>query len=172
MRPEKQLLLDEIQDKIERFDSFLITRYQNLDSNLANEFRRSVGKFGGDFEVVRKRVFSKAVQEKQISVDAKYLEGHVGIVFSGEDPLETTQGVFDFKKKYPETLDVLAGQLNGVFYDGTDIEKLSKLPSKDVMRAELLGLFEAPMSQTLSVMEALLTTVLHCLQNKIAKEEM
>ena len=45
-----------------------------------------------------------------------------------------------------------------------------KLPAKDEMRAQLLGLFEAPMSQTLSTMESLLTSVMHCLENKKDKD--
>ena len=51
-----------------------------------------------------------------------------------------------------------------------DLEIISQLPTKDVMRSQLLGLFEAPMSQTLAVMEALLCSVPHCLENKAALE--
>ena len=39
MRQEKQLLLDEIKDQIEQFDSFVIMRYLRLNANKANEFR-------------------------------------------------------------------------------------------------------------------------------------
>lgn len=171
MRPEKQLLLDEVQEKLERFGSFVITRYQGLKSNMANEFRRNIAKTGGDFEVVRKRVFNKAAEAKGISLDSKFLQGHIGIVFTGEDAIETTQAVFQFSKENPDVFDVLGGQFDGALYGAAEVEKLSKLPGKDAMRAELLGLFEAPMSQTLAVMEALLTSVPHCLENKIQKEQ-
>jgi large subunit ribosomal protein L10 len=39
------------------------------------------------------------------------------------------------------------------------------------MRAQLLGTFEAPMSQTLAVVEAILCSVLHCLENKAQLSE-
>ena len=41
-------------------------------------------------------------------------------------------------------------------YNGADVKTLSELPSKDEMRAQLLATLEAPLSQTLSVMEALI----------------
>ena len=48
---------------------------------------------------------------------------------------------------------------------------MSKLPSKDEMRAQFLGTLEAPMAQTLAVMDALLTSVVHCLNNKVQLDE-
>ena len=39
MRAEKQLLLDEIQGKVEGSDTFIVTRYDRLSANQANEFR-------------------------------------------------------------------------------------------------------------------------------------
>ena len=35
-------------------------------------------------------------------------------------------------------------------------KQISKLPGKDEMRAQFLGLLEAPMAQTLAVMEAVI----------------
>jgi large subunit ribosomal protein L10 len=52
-------------------------------------------------------------------------------------------------------------------YNAADVEIMSQLPSKDVMRAQFLGLLEAPMAQTLAVMEALISSVVYCLDNKI-----
>ena len=52
------------------------------------------------------------------------------------------------------------------FCSASDVEQISKLPSKEEMRAQFLGTLEAPLSQTLGVIEALLTTVMHCLENK------
>ena len=47
-----------------------------------------------------------------------------------------------------------------------DVKAISELPSQDEMRAQFVGLLEAPMTQTLSVMQALLTSIMYCLENK------
>ncbi|MFT4551507.1 MAG: large subunit ribosomal protein L10 [Chlamydiales bacterium] len=171
MRAEKQLLLDEIQEKIEGFGSFIITRYEGLNAGIDSQFRGLVAKSGGDYEVVRKRIFLKALSAKGVNLDPKTLQGHIGVVFTGEDAIETTQVVFKFGKDNPGVFSVVGGQIDGTLYDADQVERLSQLPGKDEMRAQFLGLLEAPMSQTLAVMEALLTSLPHLLENKVQKEQ-
>lgn len=170
MRSEKQLLKDEIKDKIERFESFVIMQYTSLKANTANDFRRAVGKIGGDVEMVRKRVLLKAAEDAGLELDLSSLPGHIGIVFLGEDPIESTKTVIKFSQDREKVIQVIGGRFDGQLYSGADVERLSTLPGKDEMRAQLLSVFEAPLSQTLAVIEALLTSVPHCLENK-SKEE-
>ncbi len=170
MREEKQLLKQEIFDKLVNHPAFVVMQYAGLTANAANDFRKEVRKMGGDVEVVRKRVLLKAADDAGINLDFAELEGHVGLVFLGGDPIETTKFVYKFSKEREKVISVLGGRIEGQFYPGSDVEKLSQLPSKNEMRAQFLGLLEAPMSQTLAVMEALLTSVAHCLENKCKKE--
>lgn len=170
MREEKQLLKQEILDKLVKHPAFVVMQYAGLTANAANDFRKEVRKMGGDVEVVRKRVLLKAAEDAGISFDFAELDGHVGLVFLGGDPIETTKFVYRFSKEREKVINVLGGRIEGQFYPGTDVERLSQLPNKDEMRAQFLGLLEAPMSQTLAVMEALLTSVAHCLENKCKKE--
>lgn len=170
MRHEKQLLLDEIKNKIVESKSFILTRYNKMKANSAWDFRGSIAKVGGDYEVVRKRILIKAAAEAGINLDINNLEGHIGVVFPGADPIETTKVVFQYGQSNEKAIEVLGALLDGRLYLAKDVETLSKLPGKNEMRSQLLGLFEAPMAQTLAVMEALLTSVIYCLDNK-GKEE-
>jgi large subunit ribosomal protein L10 len=166
MRAEKELLKQEIQDKIERFESFVIMQYRKFNANMANEFRRQMGKMGGDVEVVRKRVLMKAAEDAGLQLDLSSLPGHIGIVFFGKDPIESTKTVMKFSQDREKAFQVLGGRFDGQLYTGEDVERLSTLPGKDEMRAQLLSVLEAPLSQTLAVVEALLASVPYCLDNK------
>jgi large subunit ribosomal protein L10 len=166
MRPEKDLLKQEIKNKIQNFQSFLIMQYNALNANAANEFRRNIGKGGGEVEIVRKRVLMKAAEDAGLELNLADLPGHIGIVFFGQDPIESTKTVIQFGKEKENTIKVLGGRFDGQMYSGEDVERLSTLPGKDEMRAQLLSVFEAPLSQTLAVIEALLTSVPYCLENK------
>jgi large subunit ribosomal protein L10 len=170
MRAEKELLKREIQVKLENFDSFVIMNYDGLNANVANDFRREVAKLGGDVEVVRKRVLLKAAEGAGIPLEVSSLPGHIGVVFMGQDPIETTKMVFKFGQDREKVIRVIGGRFDGRLYAGADVERLATLPGKDEMRAQLLSVFEAPLSQTLAVMEALLASVPHCLINKGKQE--
>lgn len=170
MKKEKQLLLDEIKNQIDGAPAFVIAQYSDVSANLANQFRREIAKVGGSFEVVKKRVFIKALESLDLKFDLKALPGHIGLVFAAKDPIEITKTVLRFSQDNESPIKLIGARVEGSFLDAQDIDRLSKLPSKDQMRAELLGLFEAPMAQTLSTMEALLSSVMYCLDNKAKGE--
>lgn len=166
MRQEKQLLLDEIQGHIKKSDSFLIMRYKGLTANKANEFRGDISKKGGFVEVVRKRILAKAAQAAGIEIDLSELEGHIGLVFGSKEPLETAKFIFKFSEENDKAVEVIGGRFEGQLYNAAEMETLSKLPGRDEMRAQLLSVLEAPMSQTLGAMDAILSSVVYCLDNK------
>ncbi|MGC1879399.1 MAG: 50S ribosomal protein L10 [Rhabdochlamydiaceae bacterium] len=166
MRPEKQLLLNEITDKIAGSKAIVIASYKRLEPNKASVFRTNLAKTGGSLEVVKKRVLIKAAQVAGVALDPALLQGHIAIVFANVDPIQTTKTVYQFRKENEEVLDVIGGRFEGVSYTARDVEQISMLPSKDEMRSQFLGTLEAPLAQTLSVIEALLTSVIYCLDNK------
>lgn len=166
MRQDKQLLLDEIKGEIEHFDSFVVMRYLKLTANKANIFRKEVKKLGGSVGVMRKRVLVKAAEAAGVSLDVKALPGHIGLVYAIKDPIEMTKLVIKFGEDNDKSIEVVGGRIDGQLYNAADVNALSKLPGKDEMRAQLLSIFEAPMAQTLAVMDALLSSVVYCLDNK------
>lgn len=171
MKKEKQLLLDEIKEQIEQYGSFVIAQYTKVTSNSMNNFRGVIANLGGDVQMIRKTVFLKAAEQAGIDLKKQDLEGHISIVFAGVDPIETAKAVFKYSKENDNTLKVLGGRLDGELYRAKDVEMLSTLPGKDEMRAQLLSVFEAPLSHTLGTVDAILTSILHCLDNKAKKEE-
>lgn len=166
MRKEKQLLLDELKGKIESSPGFVITQYNQLKAPDTTDLRDSVRKSGGDCEVVKKRVFLKAAISADLQVDPEMLDGHVAIMFTGEDSIATTKSTFEFSKKFKDNFKISGGYIDGKLLGATEMETLSKLPGKNEMRAELIGLFQAPLSKFLSIQQAVVTGVIHCLKNK------
>ncbi len=170
MRSEKQLLLDEIKEKIEGSNGFIVARYQSFSAARAREFRDYVAEVGGEFEVVRKRVFMKAALETGIELDVKALEGHVGIVFARDDVTQVAKSTVKYGDDHDKSIAVLGGHIEGEFCSAEEVEAIAKLPSLQEMRAQILGLFEAPMSQTVGAVQAILTSVIYCLDEKSKKE--
>lgn len=171
MRQEKQLLLDEIKDEIENAPALVLLSYSNLDPNKAAELRSSFKKTGGNIKVASKRVLLKAANEAGIEFNKESLKGHVAVATTGEDTIESTKAIYNYSKDNEDTIEVLAGFFDGAMLAPSDVKELSKLPSKDQMRSQFIGLLQAPMQQTVSVMNNVLTSVPCCLENKVKKEE-
>ena len=166
MRPEKNLLLNEIKEKIEGSTAMIVAKYDKVEPNLSWDFRSSLSKVGSDFEVVKKRIFIKAAAECGLDLQVSELKGNIGVVFMGENTIDSTKEFYKFNKGAGGLFEVLLGRYEDKIYTPSDVKELSKLPSRDEMRAQFIGLLEAPMSQTVSVMENLLAAPMHCLEQK------
>lgn len=171
MRHEKQFLMEEVKGQINKYQSFVILQYLGLSSNALNGFRAAVAEQGGQVEMMRKRILIKAAKAAGITLTRESLDGHIGLVYAGKDILETTKFAFNFSRDSAGAVKIIGGHIDGQLYSAEQVNVLSTLPGKDEMRAQLLSTFEAPMSQTLAVIEALLTSVPHCLENKGKAEE-
>lgn len=171
MKQEKQFLLDELQELINEAGSFLLVQYTKLNAELTQNFRRRIKKTGGNVQIARKRVLGKSVEPLGIDLSHTSLPGHIAVVLMGPDPLETTKVVYQFGKEFAQVINVQAGHLYGQLYSAADVERLSQLPDLAGMRAQLLATLEAPMSHTIATMEAILCSVMHCLENKCKQEQ-
>jgi large subunit ribosomal protein L10 len=166
MKHEKQLLLDEIKSQIEQSQSFLIAQYAKLSAIKANEFRREMSKLGINFEVVKKRVFLKAAENIGVKLSLDELQGSIGILMPKNDPITAAKAILQYSDNNDNCFQLLGGKVEGHMIGAADMKRLSQLPSKSQMQAQFLGLLEAAPSQMLAVFEAVLSSVVYCLDNK------
>ncbi len=138
-----------------------------LEPNSSWQLRDALAKNGSMFEVVKKRVFMKAAEKAGIQVDETLLKGHIAVVFVNQpDAMAPAKTVIKFSEENAQILEVLCGQIEGKIVPGAEIDMLSKLPGIDDMRATILGLFTSPMSQMLSVLEAVMAEPLSVIEQK------
>ena len=170
MRAEKQLLLDEIKQKIDSSKAMIIARYDRLPPNLSWDFRDRLSKSGALFEVVRKRVFLKAAEMAGFKIDESQLSGNIGVVFIQQtDAMPSAKVLIKFSEDNHNILQVITGQIEGKTYVAADIEALAKLPGINEMRSEFIGLLISPMALTLSVLDAVMAEPVSILEQKVNK---
>ncbi len=167
MREEKQLLLDEVKEKIEESTGFVVACYKGLNAIRVREFRDHISEAKGEFEVVRKRIFVKAAKEAGIDFDPSLLEGHIGVIFAKEDALLVLKAAL---KHGEETIRFLGGRIDGEVCTAEEIEAIAKLPALPELRAQVVGLIQTVLAGPVTVMQAALTGVLCCIDEKAKKE--
>ena len=169
MRQDKTFLLDEVVEKFDQHGSFVLAEYQKISANDIASFRNVIADLGGDVHMVKKRIFVKAAAAAGMEFDSNILTGHLALIFSGSDSVEATKAVVQFGKD-SSNLKVLGGRIDQQLYTASEVAILATLPSLQEMRAQLLGVFQAPAQQTVGAMQSLVTAVIYCLQNKCEKD--
>ena len=149
----KNLVVDEIKDKLSRAKSVTFVDYNGLTVAEDNEMRREFKKNGAEYKVYKNRLMLLALNELGIHGAENYLQGTSAVAFSYDDEVAGAKIVCENAEK-TKKLTVKFGLLNGVIVGSKEIETLAKLPSKEVLIAKLLGTLNGPASALCRVLNA------------------
>jgi large subunit ribosomal protein L10 len=145
MRPEKQQLTQEYLARLNASPFFIVVNYQGLKVAQLTELRKRLTKAGAQFHVVKNSVFRIAAKEAGVGDLNGSLGGQLGVV-TGQRDISTAAKVVKAYGGEINRLKVHFGYLNNQRLEQPEIMMLADLPSLEVLRAKLLGLFQAPAS--------------------------
>ncbi|WP_213357559.1 50S ribosomal protein L10 [Chlamydiifrater phoenicopteri] len=169
MKEEKNLLLLEVEEKIADSRGFILMSYSGMDAARTRDFRNSLAGISAEFEVVKKRIFFKALSAAGLDIPFESSKGHLGVVFAYEDMLSAAKEVLNFTKKNENALVFLGGRIDNACLSGKEVESVAKLPSLQELRGQFVGLLAAPLSGVVGVMNSVLSSVVSCVEQKAGK---
>lgn len=169
MRPEKQAMLTEIRDRVEDSVFVILTDYGSMDVSTTQELRGKLREVDAEFHVVKNRLFKHLAEDVGGEGLKQGLTGRSAMVTGKGEVTDVARVLRDFiKDKDVPTLKV--GAMEGAFLSEADLKALATMPSKDEMRAKLLGTLVAPMQQTVGVLNQKLSSLLYVLKAVEAKK--
>lgn len=169
MRAEKQYLVNEVSGYLKDTDYVFLTDFTRLSVAETAILRGELAAQGAQFHVVKNNIFNVAVKERDLPDVSDVLEGPTAIVVGGPNPSEVAKVLVKFFKER-EKVEVKQGILSGRLLSKDEVEALSKLPSLNELRAQLLSLFNTPAQQTVRVLIAGPQGLLNVLQAKADKD--
>lgn len=163
MRPEKVSMLSELRGRVQNSGYVILVDYGSMDVSTTQELRKRLRGVDAEFHVVKNRLFQHLTSEIGVESLKQGLNGRTGVVTGTGEVTEVAKTLKAFVKEKSSAAPKLAA-LDGALLSDKDIENLAELPSKDQMRAMLLGTLAAPMSQTVGVLNQKLCSLLYVLK--------
>jgi large subunit ribosomal protein L10 len=161
-------MVAEIHDLFERATGVVLTQYKGLTVEEMTGFRDNLRTHGVQYRVVKNTLASIAAEGTSIEVAKDYFTGPVGVAISYDDPAPLCKETLAFAKEN-ETLKVMGGVIDGVFYEIDGLKKIADLPSRDVMLSMMAGTFQAPTSMMARLLQATVVKfayAMHALKEK------
>ena len=152
-RKEKEAVVAEFQEKLERSKAAVLTNYRGLKVTEITELRHQLKEGGVEYRVVKNTLTRLAVQGTQAEPLLDYLTGPSALALSYDDEMMPAKMLMDYAKNN-DKLEIKAGVLAGRLMIREEIKKVIDLPSKDELRAQLLGTLASLPSRLLGVMNA------------------
>lgn len=174
MRAEKIQFAEDVAKILVGAKFAYFVSYKGLKVKEMNAFRNSLAKSGAECHVLKNRVVRKVAELKGLTALAGYkLVGDTAVVV-GQDAGAAAKAIDEFAKNSKGVLAPKAGYLDGAMLSDADVKAIAELPSKDALRAQLLGLLVAAPTNLVSVLNAKVTSVVNVInayKGKLEKGE-
>ena len=168
MRPEKQNLTKEYLARLNASPFFIVVNYKGLKVAHLTELRKRLNKAGAEIHVVKNSVFRIAAKEAGVGDLNGALTGQLAVITGQRDISTAAKVVKTFGAEF-DRLKVHFGYLNNERLEQPDIMTLADLPSMEVLRGKLLGLFNAPAEKLVRLMNTPASQMARVLQARAEK---
>jgi large subunit ribosomal protein L10 len=143
-KPEKVEQVAAITELLERSTGVILTDYRGFTVAEKADLTRRLRTAGAEYHVVKNTLFRRAYGERG-EIPTAMLEGPTAAAFALEDPVAPTKVVLDFIREKRKGV-VKGGVVDGQFFDVDGVTKLSQLPPKDVLIAQVVGSIQGPLA--------------------------
>ena len=141
-REQKEIFIKNLKTIIRENSLILVFHYRGMSMNDMTDLRVQSFNTGCNIKVTNNRLTKLALKETDKVELSDLFDGPTAIAYSN-DPASLTKLVVDFAKNN-NNLVVLGGIMDNEILSVEKIEILSKLPSLDEARAQLIGLLNTP----------------------------
>jgi large subunit ribosomal protein L10 len=130
----------------------IVTRQNGLTVAQSTDLRNKMRAAEASFKVTKNTLARIAAKGTPCEVLIDHLTGPTAIA-AANDPVAVAKVAVDFAKGNDKFV-IVGGALNGKALTKAQIEALSKLPSLDQLRGQLIGLIQAPATKIAGVVQA------------------
>jgi len=170
MRPEKQTIVAELKQKLQGTPYAILTDFTGLSVEGFSQLRDRLLKVNARAMVVKNSFLRLTLKELKMPDLNGALRGPTAMIFGTGEVTAAAHVLKKFFKEF-EKPKIKAGLMEGAILDVDQINMLADLPSREVLRAQLLGLLLAPASQLVRLFNTPAGGLVQVLKAKSEKAE-
>lgn len=159
----KQAKVEQLTETIKSSCAGVLVDYKGITVEEDTKLRRELREAGVTYFVEKNTMLRFAFKNVGYDDLCNVLEGTTALAVSKDDQTAPARILGKFADKNENKFNLKAGFVDGELYDEKGVTALSKIPSKDVLLAQLVGSLQGPMQK--------LAATLQALQEKKAAEE-
>ena len=164
-KDKKADVVSEVADLIDTSKMTVLAQYRGVNVKSMQALRKSAKENGTIVKVIKNRLVIQALKNTKNcqTTDTSALKEQLLYAFNADDEVAPAQALSSFAKSEPSLQFVGAITADGNFIGIDDVKVLANLPSKDKLRAQLVGTISAPLSGFVNVLSGNLRGFLNVL---------
>lgn len=151
---QKQQVVAEIKDKFSRAKSIVFVDYKGTNVAQVTELRNNIRKANADYKVYKNKLMLRALNELGFENVDSYFKGTTSVAISYDDEVLPANLIAKAGEEN-KNLKIKFGIVNGKVVDSDYVNTLARIPSREVLIAQLLGMLQAPIRNLACIIKAI-----------------
>src|SRR5438067_1225085 len=154
-REQKAAAVADIAANIDEAQAIFAVDYRGISLVQIAELRAKLRDADRSFKVVKNSLTERAADDAGTEALKAYLEGPTALTFVRGDAATAAKAIADYARA-TQLLPFKGGIMDGTTLEVEQIRSLSRLPSREVLYGQLLGVVASPVSGLVRTLNALL----------------
>src|SRR3954468_8928107 len=169
-RDQKAAVVDELAEEIRGAEAVFAVDYRGISVPQAAELRGRLREADARFRIVKNSLTERAADKAGAEGLRDVLEGPTALTFVQGDAALAAKALNDMAR-VTQLLDFKGGTMNGSTLSADDIRSIARLPARDVLYGQLVGVVASPITGLARTLNALLSGVAIALNEVLGKKE-
>jgi large subunit ribosomal protein L10 len=162
-RQEKDKFVVGLRRRLEKAQGTFLVDYQGLNVEVLSRLRKELKKVDAEFQVVKNRLLNLASQETDTALLKDHLRGPSAIALTYGDVVVVAKILVNFDKDF-EFFKIKTAQISGKVINAAAVERLARLPGRDVLLAQALSAMQAVPASLVRVLSGIIAKLLNVLK--------
>jgi large subunit ribosomal protein L10 len=155
-RDQKAAVIDSIAGQLESAEAVFAIDYRGLSVKQAVDLRSSLNDADATFQVAKNTLTERAADKAGAEVLKPLLEGPTALTFVNGDVAVAAKALATFRRQN-NVLEFKGGQLGGEALTVDQIESIARLPARDVLFGQFVGVVASPITGVVRGLNALIS---------------
>ncbi len=148
---QKKPIVAEIAENIKDAQSVVLVHYSGITVEADTKLRKELREAGITYKVYKNTMMNFAFEGTDCEPLCKHLDGPNAIAISKDDATAPARIISKYAKEAP-TMKMLAGIVEGGYYDEKAVNALASVPSREELLGKLLGSIQSPINNLARVL--------------------
>jgi large subunit ribosomal protein L10 len=126
--------------------SVVFVSFRGISVSDTTSMRKELRGKGVGYMVAKKTLAKRTLAEAPIEGSMPDLPGELALVY-GEDMLAPAREIYDFQKKYKDSLTILGGIFENRYVGQGDMVAIATIPPVQVLRGQFVRLINSPIQR-------------------------
>jgi len=152
---EKKAKVQELTELLKDSVAGVLVDYKGITVEEDTQLRKNLRESGVKYFVEKNSILRFAFENAGLGDITSVLEGTTALAVSTADQTAPARILGEFAEKSKDKFELKASYIEGVVYDKASTMAISKIPSKDVLLAQLVGSLQGPVQKLAATLLAL-----------------